>query len=211
MTLSGPLPTFALGITGATLLARATKSEARSLYKAELRSADGLPATLKVGEKYPIMSVGYVGVVPDGVSSFSPPPTFNFEDLGLNIKLTPKVHDKDEVTLEIEAEFKVINGTGTNGIPIISNRRFVSRARLRFDEAAVISGLVTRNDFKITSGPAGLIGLPVFGPILGETNWSKDDIQLLLIMRPRLVTLPPTEIVTHPIWIGSESRPRIPL
>jgi general secretion pathway protein D len=212
MPLSGPFPQLALGITGANLLARATRSQSRSLYSASLRSSDGLPASLKVGEKYPIMTLGYVGAaVPGEGLAFAPPPTFNFEDLGLNIKVTPKVHDKDEVTLELEAEFKVISGTGTNGIPIISNRRFVTRARLKFDEAAVLSGLVTRNDFKTYTGLAGIPDIPFLGPLFGQTNWSKDDIQLLLVMRPRLLTLPPTEYVTHPIWTGSESRPRIPM
>lgn len=215
MTLKGPLPQFALAVTGANLLARATKSEARTLFRADLLSVDGQAASLKVGEKYPIMTLGYVGTVPDGQQAFAPPPSFTFEDLGLNIKVTPKVHDQYEVTLEVEAEFKVISGTGTNGIPVISNRKFVSRSRLRFDQAAVISGLVSRNHFKTYSGPAGIPDIPLLGSVLGtalgQSNWSDDSVQILLVMRPRLITLPPTEAVVHPIWIGSESRPRIPL
>ena len=121
------------------------------------------------------------------------------------------MHDGEEVSLEIDSEFKMIGGGSINGIPIISNRKFVTRARLRFDEAAVISGLVGRNDYKTSSGVAGLVNLPILGTALAQNTWQKDDIQVLLVIRPRLLTLPPTEMNTREIWIGSESRPRIPL
>ena len=65
------------------------------------------------------------------------------------------------------------------------------------------------------AGPAGISEIPLLGPVLGaalgQSDWTKDDAQLLLVLRPRLLTLPPTEYVTHPIWTGTESRPRIPL
>jgi hypothetical protein len=211
MALNGPFPTMALTIGNANLLARATKSDSRTLYQAQMRAADGQASQLHVGEKYPIMTLGYIGNVPGDAQVFTPPPSFNFEDLGLVLKVTPKVHDRQEVTLEIESEFKLLGGGSLNGIPVISNRKFATRARLRFDEAAVIAGLVGRNHVKTLSGPAGLINIPVLGTVLGQTNWSNDDMQLLLVIRPRLLTLPPTEMVTRELWIGSESRPRIPL
>lgn len=211
MVLNGGFPTFALGIGSANLLARATKSEARTLYKAQIRSLDGQAAQLHVGEKYPIMTLAYIGDTGGSDDVFTPPPSFNFEDLGLVVKLTPKVHDRNEVTMEIDTEFKVLGAGSINGIPVISNRKFATRARLRFDEAAVISGLVSKNDIVTLSGPAGLLNIPVLGTILGQTNWSKDDVQVLLVMRPRLITSPPTEMVTREIWVGSESRPRIPM
>jgi hypothetical protein len=211
--LSALLTNFALGIGNANLVARATKSDGRLLYRAELRAGDGQPAQLHVGEKYPIMTLAYIGNVDPGNEGevFRPPPSFNFEDLGLVLKVTPKVHDREEVTLDLETEFKVLTGASLNGIPVVSNRKFATRARLKFDEAAVLSGLVTRNDFRTLSGPAGLINVPVLGPILGQSDWSKDDVQILLTIRPILLRLPPTEMSTREIWVGSETRPRIPL
>jgi general secretion pathway protein D len=211
MALGSGLPPFALSTLSATVLARETKAEARTLFQAQLRSMDGQAAQLHVGEKYPIMTVAYIGNTFGSDNVSVPPPTFNFEDLGLNVKLTPKVHDRNEVSIEIDAEFKILAGGSLNGIPIVSNRKFVTRVRLRFDEAAVISGLVTRNDLVTLSGPAGLVNIPFIGPALGQTNWTKDDVQLLVVLKPRLLSTPPTELVTREIWVGSESRPRIPM
>jgi Flp pilus assembly secretin CpaC len=211
MALTGPIPSFMVGIGNITLLAKATKSDARTVYRGMMRASDGQTSTLQVGEKYPIMTLGYIGEVPPGSQAYTPPPSFNFEDLGLTLKITPKVHGSDEVSLDIDSEFKLLGAGSLNGIPIISNRKFATRARLRFDEAAVISGLVGRNDFRTNSGLAGVSSLPVLGPLLSQTNWQKDDVQLLLVIKPRLLTLPPSEMTTREIWIGSESRPRIPL
>jgi general secretion pathway protein D len=193
------------------LVARATKSNSKTIYRAVIRSGDSQAAQLHVGEKYPIMNLAYIGEVPQGEQVYRPPPSFNFEDLGFVLKLTPKIHDRNEVTIEVEAEFKLLGAGSLNGIPVISNRKFAGRARLRFDEAAVISGLVTQNDIRTLAGPAGLISIPVIGPLLGEINRTQDDIQLLLVIKPRLLSMPPSEFATREIWLGSESRPRIPL
>jgi general secretion pathway protein D len=211
VALKGGPWSFALNVFNANVLATATRSEARVLYRAQIRSVEGEAAALQVGSKYPIMNMSYIGDVPDGETAFVPPPSFNFEDLGLNVKLTPKVHGSEEVTLDLEAEFKLLGAESLNGIPVISNRRFATQVRLRFDEAAIISGLVSKNQFKTMSGPAGLLNIPVIGTILGTSNWTNDDVQLLLVIKPHLISTPPSELATRDIWIGSESRPRIPL
>ena len=206
-------PEFALTISSARLIASANQSDIRTLYRAQMRALDSQAAQLHVGEKYPIMTMNYVGDTSgaDPSTIFAPPPTFNFEDLGLNLKLTPKVHDAEEVTFDVEAEFKLLGAGSLNGIPVISNRKFTTRVRLRFDEAAIISGLVTQNDVRTLSGPAGLLNIPVLGGLLGQTDRTKDDIQVLLAIRPVLLTAPPTEASTRPIWTGTEVRNRIPM
>ena len=206
-------PEFALTISSARLIANANQSEIRTLYRAQMRALDSQASQLHVGEKYPIVSMNFIGDTTGAQPGtiFSPPPTFNFEDLGLNLKLTPKVHDAEEVTFDVEAEFKLLGAGSLNGIPVISNRKFATRVRLRFDEAAIISGLVTQNDVRTLSGPAGLLNIPVLGGLLGQTDRTKDDIQVLLSIRPVLLTAPPTEASTRPIWTGTEVRNRIPM
>ena len=53
IALGGGPTAFGLGIASATLLANEAASAATTLYDAEVRSADGMPATLKVGSKVP--------------------------------------------------------------------------------------------------------------------------------------------------------------
>ena len=172
---------------------------------------DGQAANFHAGDKYPIMTMGYFGPVRPGAQVFTPPPTFNFEDLGLVLKITPKVHNTKEVTLEVEAEFKVLGTTSFNGIPVIGNRKFANQVRLNFDQSAVIAGLVNDTSTRSFSGMAGVANVPVLGSLLGRTKKEKDQAEILLSIKPRLLSIPPSETVPRPIFIGAESRLLTPM
>ena len=212
LTLGGGGLGFMIGIASAEAIATASKGSGRALLRAELRTVDGMPATMKAGDKYPIMTSGYFGDTSGSTGQiYTPPPSFNFEDLGLTLKVTPKVHDSKDVTLDLEAEYKLLTGESFNGIPVISNKKFANRVRLRFDQSAVIAGLVSKSHSRTYSGFPLLDGVPFLGGLLGRTSKIVDDSQLLLILTPRLLDLPASEIVVKDMWIGSETRPLSPI
>jgi hypothetical protein len=109
-----------LGVTNAQLFATVSNSSSQSIYHAQVVAVDGLPATLHVGEKYPIITSGYFGNKSGSGTVYTPPPTINFEDLGLLIKVTAHVASVDEVTLDLDAEFKLLGATSSNGIPVVA-------------------------------------------------------------------------------------------
>src|SRR5262249_45101512 len=143
--------------------------------------------------------------------AYTPPPSFNFEDLGLVIKATPRIHGLEEASLEIDAEFKLLTGESLNGIPVVANRKLASKVRLKNDQWAVIAGLMTSSEARTISRLAGLGQIPGLGPLFRQTTKEKDLNDVLILLRPRLITPPPGEIVTHPLWVGSETRPLTPL
>lgn len=206
-SLGGGKTKMAVNLTGTSLFASLTKGQVRSLVRAEMRGLDGQPAQLHVGDRYPILTAGYFGDTSGGGQVYTPPPTVNFEDLGIVLKVTPRVHGAESVSLELEAEFKTLTGETTNGIPVIANRKFTARVRATFEETAVIAGLVRETLSQSWSG----IPLLVKVPGLRSNSRSSDVTQVLLTLRPRLVNLPPSEIPTVAVRAGSETRPLTPL
>ena len=205
---------FGLTLGSATTTATALKSYGKTLQKTFVQALNGQPAQLLLGEKYPVLTAGYFGDTGAGSGSngevFRPPPSFQFENLGLAIKVTPFVHGEEEMSLEVEAEFKLLTGAEINGIPVLANRKFTSRVRLKNDEWAVIGGLNQDTESINKSGIPGLMHVPILGAALRTNNIESGNTSMLLVMRPRLLGLSPVSTATSAIFLGTESRPAMP-
>lgn len=212
-TFGGGQSLFGIAIADAALLANESRSFSRTVLRSDIRAVDGTASSMHVGEKFPVLTAGYFGPASSsqGGTVYMPPPTFTFEDLGINLKVTPRIHGMEEVTLDLEIEFKVLTGQSSNGIPIISSRKLASKVRLKEGEWGVVGGLLTSSEMRSIQGIAGLSSVPVLGRLFQQNNKDENTSQVLLIIKPTLLNLPPDQFVTPTIWTGSELRPVTPL
>lgn len=203
LSFGGGATLFGLGVTAANLFGSMTYSNTSSLLQAQMRSLDGLAATLHVGDKYPVITAVFTF---PGENSTQPPPQVQFEDLGLTLKITPHVHGNDEVTLDMETEFKVLTGQTNNNIPVISSRKYTGTVRLKEGEWAVATGLMTRNEARSLQGIAGVASAPVLGPALSRNGRDRSQGQTLLVLRPRRIGPRPGDQELREIWTGTETK-----
>ncbi len=209
LTFGGGASLIGLGVADVQALARESRSEGHSLFRAELRSADGQKATLHVGERYPIVTgrVIYSGF--DGESGITP--TIQFEDLGLSVEITPRVHDETEVTLELSAEFKALTGQVIDEMPVLANRKLQSSVRLRTGEWGVVAGLMNSSEARTISGLAGFSRVPVIGAAFRNNRRDDTGGDVLLVLKPVVLSLPGRDAAPGAIAVGPELRPRLPL
>ncbi len=214
--IGGGQTVFGVAIADALFTAKRTRGSGRSLQRFQLRSAHGQPATLNIGERFPIINARFSAVVinqqirdeTEAGTLRQAFPSFTFEDLGLNFTATTQVHDADEVSIEFELEVQLLSGSAVNDIPILSNRSFNSAVRLRTDQAAVISGMKIFERRKNRSGLAWLSEIPWLGRLFSDQSNQFNVSELIVTVRPRIVRLPPAEIGPSPaLRYGPETRP----
>jgi general secretion pathway protein D len=213
LSFGGGKTLIGLGVAQVDAMFNQTTSTARNLYRAQVRSVDGQPATFHVGEKYPIVTQQYAGAVPAGQQGivYAPPPSFTFEDLGLQLKVTPRIHGVDGVTMAIETTFELLAGTSVNNIPVIGRRQINTQVRLLDGEWAVVAGLMGHSTAKTSGGFWGLDQIPLIGNLFRMNTRDKENSNVLIALRPRLLSLPPDQVVTKTLRVGSETRPLNPL
>jgi hypothetical protein len=163
------------------------------------------------GSQFGQAIAGSSGSIGSNVGLYPPIPTFTFEDLGLLLKVTPFVHSLDEVTLEIEVEFKMLGSGSLNGVPVIANRKYQGKIRLKTSEWAIVAGLLDETKSNTVTGIPGVKDIPGLGVLLRENYKSSDKNNVLVVIKPRVTSLPGSEYAGHPIWVGTETRPLSPL
>jgi type II secretory pathway component GspD/PulD (secretin) len=190
-------------------------SNSKALYSARLRESSNQAGVFHVGEKYPIITSAFVGASSNTsgttTPNFAAPPAISFENLGLELKATPHIHGADSVTMTIEASYEVLSGQSADGIPVIGSNKISTEIRLRNDEWAVVAGLVSSSDSKSTSGFLGLANIPWIGNLFKTVSSDQEKNNLLIGIRPHILSLGADEGVTQPLRAGTETRPFTPL
>jgi general secretion pathway protein D len=176
-----------------------TDTYTKIIQNPELRSVDGQQAKLKIGDRIPIATGSFqagVGVGAVGTAGLVNPlvnTQFQYQDVGVNIDITPRVHPNREVSLKTKIEVSSVTGTSTIGgisQPIISQRVVEHDIRLKDGEAFILGGLIQRTDSKTLNGWPGFAKIPVLRYLFSTDNVDHQEDEVLIVMIPHIVRLP---------------------
>jgi general secretion pathway protein D len=194
-------------------------STTKIIQNPEVRSVDGQAAKLRIGDKVPIATGSFqagVGVGGAAGAGFVNPlvnTQFQYQDVGVNVDLTPRIHPNHEVSLKVMVEVSsVTNHVNIGGIdqPIISQRKIEHEIRLKEGEANVLGGLITKTDTKSISGWPGLARIPLLRYFFSEDSHSTEDDEILIILTPHIVRMPEwTRANLKTLYSGSESEVKV--
>jgi hypothetical protein len=130
-------------------------------------------------------------ITPGGLVPQQPYPGVQYEELGLKVKATPRMHLNGEVTLQMAFEIRTRSGEAFNGIPIISNRTLEQMIRTRQNETTVLAGMLQREGRGGREGWPGLAYAPVAGRALTKRNADQRETELLILVTPRQIRMAP--------------------
>src|SRR5271170_6341799 len=176
-----------------------TDTFTKIIQNPELRSVDGQQAKLKIGDRIPIATGSFqagVGVGAVGTAGLVNPlvnTQFQYQDVGVNIDMTPRVHPNHDVSLKIKIEVSSVTGTSTIGgisQPIISQRVVEHDIRLGDGQAYILGGLIERTDTKTLNGWPGLAKIPVIRYLFSSDSVEHQEDEVLIMLIPHIVRLP---------------------
>jgi general secretion pathway protein D len=206
---------YSLTLPGLTANAVLTDNNTRIIQDPEVRIADGEKATLKIGEKVPIATGSFQAGV--GVSTTSVSPLvntqFTYQDVGVNITVTPRVHPDGDVSMKLTVEISALDGSeNIGGItqPIISSQSIDHDVRLKDGEVSVLGGLIQRTETKNVNGIPGISDVPGLRDIIGDTNNNMQESELLIVLTPHIIRFPSIEKENlETIAAGTDTNPRV--
>jgi general secretion pathway protein D len=194
-------------------------SDTKIIQNPEVRSVDGQPAKLRIGDRVPVATGSFqagVGVGSTAGSGFVNPlvnTQFQYIDVGVNVDITPRVHPNHEVSMKVSIEVSSVTGqSNIGGIqqPIISQRKIDHEIRLKEGEANILGGLVEKTETKSNNGWPGLGNVPLLRYLFAEDSKSYEDDEILIILTPRIVRMPDwTRANLRPLYSGSETNVQV--
>jgi general secretion pathway protein D len=210
---------YTVTLPGATANAVLTDTYTKIIQNPEIRSVDGQPAKLRVGDRVPVATGSFqagVGVGSTGGAGFVNPlvnTQFTYLDVGVNVDITPRVHPNHEVSLKIKVEVSSVTGTSTIGgiqQPIISQRTLDHEIRLKEGEANVLGGLFERTDTKTLNGWPGLAKIPFLRYLFSDEKTDHQENEVLIVLIPRIVRMPEwTKANLRSMYSGSETNVQV--
>jgi general secretion pathway protein D len=199
-------------LPGATVHALMTDGTTHIIQDPELRSIDGQPAKLRVGDRVPVATGSFQAGSSAGINPLVNT-QFQYIDVGVNADITPRVHPDHEVSLKISIEVSSVTGSTTIGgiqQPIISQRKIEHDIRLKEGEASILGGLFERVDTKTLNGWPGLAHIPLLRYLFSSESTDHQENEVLVVLIPRIVRLPAlTPADLRPLSTGTESNVQI--
>ncbi len=189
---------YSLTLPGATATALITDSSTKVLQNPAIRVVDGQSAKLNIGDRVPIATGSFqagVGVGGTQGSIVSPlvNTQFQFVDVGVNIDITPRVHENRDVSLKVTVEVSSVTGqVNIGGInqPVISQRKITHDIRLREGEVSILGGLVDETTRRSISGWPGLSKVPFLRYFFSSETVESAESEVLIVMTPHIVRAP---------------------
>ena len=153
-----------------------THNEAQLLADPKVSALDNLPASLLIGQTYPIV--------------YYDPKAGQFQaqfiDIGVKMNITPVINTDGYITTTLHTERSVITGF-VQQFPILNKRSADSTLRVKDGETIVLGGMIDDEMTKSISKIPLLGDIPVFGVLFKNINSTKLHNEVVFLITPHII------------------------
>jgi general secretion pathway protein D len=184
---------FSTTLPGALLQATLSDARTKVLQAPQVRSVDGVKATLNIGDRVPTASgsfqpgIGGVGINPLVNTQFQ------YIDTGVNVEMLPRVHDNGDVTIHVDLNINSVSryvDLGGISQPVISQKKISHDIRMREGEVGLLGGLINEQENKTVTGIPGLSSIPILKHLFSGDSTDHSRSELMIVLIPHVIRRP---------------------
>ena len=161
-----------------------SSSKANLLSTPSITTLDNEAAEIVVGQNVPFRTGSY-GT--DG-NTLTPFTTIERQDVGLTLRVVPRIHEGDSIRLEVSQEVSSLVGAVTGAADLITNRRSIQTTVLADNgDTIVLGGLISDDRTTVKSQVPVLGDIPVLGNLFKSRQTERVKRTLFVFLRPTIL------------------------
>jgi len=171
----------------AVINALASKSKAKLLASPHIMVSDSNEARIQVGQQVPLVTSETYGSTG---STSVPIRTIQYKDIGMILKVKPRINDSGLVALQISQEVSTYSKDTlyADETQIILNKTEASTNLVVQDgQTIVIGGLIREDDSKARQGIPFIYKIPILGHLFGNTDNDASRTELVILLTPHVI------------------------
>ncbi len=163
----------------------ATTSKAKLLAVPHVLVSDNKEARIQVGEQVPIVTSETFGS-----STVAPQRTIQYKDIGIILKVKPRINEGGLVSLDLSQEVSSYDTIklfdGEENI-IVKKTEATTNLVVQDGQTILIGGLIREDISSARSGIPFLSKIPVLGYLFGSTTDENHRKELIILLTPRVI------------------------
>lgn len=186
-------------------------SKVNILSTPTLLTMENEEAKIVVGQNVPFVTGSYSSSSgTSGSSSVNPFQTIERKDIGLTLKVKPRVSGED-VKLVIYQEVSSIAATAkstTGSSDIITNKRSIEASVMVKDGQIIVLGGLIQDNVGVEENKVPVLGsIPILGHLFRYDSRSQEKVNLMVFMRPYVILTPEdAKPLTADAYLSSQNK-----
>ena len=162
-------------------------TRANLLSTPSITTLDNKPAEIVVGQNVPFRTGAFVS---EGIN-VTPFTTIERADVGITLRVVPRIHEGDTVRLEVSQEVSSLVGSVVGAADIITNRRSIQTTVMADNEQTIVLGGLISDDQIETRSQVPILGdIPVIGELFRSRQEQKTRRTLFVFLKPTILRDP---------------------
>lgn len=168
-----------VGVSYTSLLAALHQNgDSTTLANPKISTMDGKEAVINIGQEVPIITKEEDD---DKITT-----KVEFRDVGTVLRLTPRINDNNNISLDIRPEVSEVSDYVDN-MPVINTKKVETNVRVKNGQTIAIGGLISNNQIEKLSKVPILGDVPILGKLFRNRKMTNEKRELVIFITPKII------------------------